>query len=99
MTARFSAVLATFVFAQLPLAPAMAQEGRAKPYIAAPIESARPVMAKNGMVVAQERRSAKNAARTFSRAAAMRWTPPSPPADAMAVTYPRAGNLGSSGSW
>jgi gamma-glutamyltranspeptidase/glutathione hydrolase len=96
MIFRFGAALATLVLALLPLAPAAAQDGRAKAYIPAAIESVRPVMAKNGMVVAQERRGAEIGAGILARggnavdaAVATGF--------AMAVTYPRAGNLGGGG--
>ncbi len=73
-----------------------AQEGRRAVYAPAALESLRPVFARNGMVVAQERRSAEVGLDILARggnavdaAVATGF--------AMAVTYPRAGNLGGGG--
>jgi gamma-glutamyltranspeptidase/glutathione hydrolase len=74
----------------------MAQEGRRATYAPAALESLRPVIARNGMVVAQERRGAEIGKDILARggnavdaAVATGF--------AMAVTYPRAGNLGGGG--
>jgi gamma-glutamyltranspeptidase / glutathione hydrolase len=73
-----------------------AQEGRRAAYAPAALETLRPVLAKNGMVVAQERRGAEIGRDILARggnavdaAVATGF--------AMAVTYPRAGNLGGGG--
>jgi gamma-glutamyltranspeptidase/glutathione hydrolase len=73
-----------------------AQEGRRATYAPAAVETLRPVLAKNGMVVAQERRGAEIGRDILARggnavdaAVATGF--------AMAVTYPRAGNLGGGG--
>jgi gamma-glutamyltranspeptidase/glutathione hydrolase len=73
-----------------------AQEGRRAAYAPAALETLRPVLAKNGMVVAQERRGAEIGKDILARggnavdaAVATGF--------AMAVTYPRAGNLGGGG--
>ena len=75
---------------------AFAQEGRRAAYTPAPTEQLRPVLATNGMVVAQERRSAEIGRDILARggnavdaAVATGF--------AMAVTYPRAGNIGGGG--
>ena len=75
---------------------AIAQEGRRAAYTPAPTEQLRPVLATNGMVVAQERRSAEIGRDILARggnavdaAVATGF--------AMAVTYPRAGNIGGGG--
>jgi gamma-glutamyltranspeptidase/glutathione hydrolase len=73
-----------------------AQEGRRAAYVPAAPEQVRPVLAKNGMVVAQERRGAEIGNDILARggnavdaAVATGF--------ALAVTYPRAGNLGGGG--
>lgn len=73
-----------------------AQEGRTAAYAPAALESLKPVLAKNGMVVAQERRGAEIGKDILARggnavdaAVATGF--------ALAVTYPRAGNLGGGG--
>jgi gamma-glutamyltranspeptidase / glutathione hydrolase len=73
-----------------------AQEGRRAAYAPAALDQLRPVLAKNGMVVAQERRSAEIGKDILARggnavdaAVATGF--------AMAVTYPRAGNVGGGG--
>jgi gamma-glutamyltranspeptidase/glutathione hydrolase len=74
----------------------VAQEGRNAAYTPAAAEQLRPVLATNGMVVAQERRSAEIGRDVLARggnavdaAVATGF--------AMAVTYPRAGNIGGGG--
>lgn len=73
-----------------------AQDGRNVAYTPAAAEQLRPVLAANGMVVAQERRSAEIGRDILARggnavdaAVATGF--------AMAVTYPRAGNIGGGG--
>ena len=75
---------------------AAAQEGRRTDYVPAAVDQHRPVVATNGMVVAQERRSAEIGRDVLARggnavdaAVATGF--------AMAVTYPRAGNIGGGG--
>jgi gamma-glutamyltranspeptidase / glutathione hydrolase len=75
---------------------APAQEGRNAAYTPVATEQLRPVLATNGMVVAQERRSAEIGRDILARggnavdaAVAAGF--------AMAVTYPRAGNIGGGG--
>jgi gamma-glutamyltranspeptidase/glutathione hydrolase len=74
----------------------LAQEGRRAAYTPVATEQLRPVLATNGMVVAQERRGAEIGRDVLARggnavdaAVATGF--------AMAVTYPRAGNLGGGG--
>jgi gamma-glutamyltranspeptidase/glutathione hydrolase len=73
-----------------------AQDGRRSVYTPAALDQLRPVLAKNGMVVAQERRGAEIGRDILARggnavdaAVATGF--------ALAVTYPRAGNLGGGG--
>jgi gamma-glutamyltranspeptidase/glutathione hydrolase len=75
---------------------AHAQDAHRTPYVPATVAARQPVIAKNGMVVAQERRGAEIGADILARggnavdaAVATGF--------AMAVTYPRAGNLGGGG--
>ena len=77
-------------------APLSAQDSRHGYYAAPPIETVRPVGAKNGMVVAQEKIAAQIGRDVLARggnavdaAVATGF--------AMAVTYPRAGNIGGGG--
>src|SRR5688572_12517174 len=74
----------------------VAQEGRRAAYAPAALDSLRPVLAKSGMVVAQERRGAEIGNEILARggnavdaAVATGF--------ALAVTYPRAGNIGGGG--
>jgi gamma-glutamyltranspeptidase/glutathione hydrolase len=74
----------------------VAQEGRRAAYAPATLDSLRPVLAKSGMVVAQERRGAEIGNEILARggnavdaAVATGF--------ALAVTYPRAGNIGGGG--
>jgi len=76
--------------------PVVAQDGRGAAYVPAKPETLRPVMAKDGLVVAQDRRGAEAGADVLARggnavdaAVATAFT--------MAVTYPRAGNIGGGG--
>ena len=91
-----AALLVSALAAYGPLPAAYAQEGRRAAYIPATVAAAQPVMAKNGMVVAQERRGAEIGADVLARggnavdaAVATGF--------ALAVTYPRAGNIGGGG--
>lgn len=95
---RIISLSAAFVLSALtaygPLLPAYAQEGRRAVYV--PPATAQPVMARNGMVVAQERRGAEIGKEILARggnavdaAVATGF--------ALAVTYPRAGNIGGGG--
>lgn len=77
-------------------APLSAQDSRHGYYAPPPIETVRPVAAKNGMVVAQEKIAAQIGRDVLARggnavdaAVATGFT--------MAVTYPRAGNIGGGG--
>ncbi|MBR1176560.1 gamma-glutamyltransferase [Bradyrhizobium sp. KB893862 SZCCT0404] len=88
----FFAFLATLAFE---LAPATAQDAR-RTYMPPPLDSVRAVAAEHGMVVAQEKISAQVGADILRRggnavdaAVATGF--------AMAVTYPRAGNIGGGG--
>ncbi|WP_063685268.1 gamma-glutamyltransferase [Bradyrhizobium stylosanthis] len=88
----FFAFLATLAFE---LAPATAQDAR-RAYMPPPLDSVRAVAAEHGMVVAQEKISAQVGADILRRggnavdaAVATGF--------AMAVTYPRAGNIGGGG--
>jgi len=88
----FFAFLATLAFE---LAPATAQDAR-RTYMPPPLDSVRAVAAEHGMVVAQEKISAQVGADVLRRggnavdaAVATGF--------AMAVTYPRAGNIGGGG--
>jgi gamma-glutamyltranspeptidase/glutathione hydrolase len=85
------ALLASLLLAASPAAPTPAQAQRAQQY--PPVQ---PVVAQNGMVVAQESRAALIGAEVLKRggnavdaAVAVGF--------AMAVTYPRAGNIGGGG--
>ena len=76
--------------------PVVAQDGRGAAYVPAKPETLRPVMAKDGLVVAQDRSGAEAGADVLARggnavdaAVATAFT--------MAVTYPRAGNIGGGG--
>lgn len=80
----------------VPSSTALAQEGRRAAYTPSAIEQLQPVLATSGMVVAQERRGAEIGRDILARggnavdaAVATGF--------AMAVTYPRAGNLGGGG--
>ncbi|MBR0711315.1 gamma-glutamyltransferase [Bradyrhizobium liaoningense] len=88
----FVAFLATLAFG---LAPATAQDAR-RAYVPPPLDTVRAVAAEHGMVVAQEKISAQVGADILRRggnavdaAVATGF--------AMAVTYPRAGNIGGGG--
>jgi gamma-glutamyltranspeptidase / glutathione hydrolase len=94
LSIRLLMVTALVLTAAIPAA--VAQEGRRATYAPAPLDSLRPVLAKNGMVVAQERRGAEIGNDILARggnavdaAVATGF--------ALAVTYPRAGNLGGGG--
>src|SRR5437868_14039503 len=85
---------AVLVCASVSVAPS--QQGRRSDYVPAAADQLRPVVAKNGMVVTQERRSAEIGRDILARggnavdaAVATGF--------AMAVTYPRAGNIGGGG--
>jgi gamma-glutamyltranspeptidase/glutathione hydrolase len=89
---RFFAVIAILAFG---LAPATAQDAR-QAYVPAPPDTVRAIAAEHGMVVAQEKISAQVGAEILRRggnavdaAVATGF--------AMAVTYPRAGNIGGGG--
>ena len=78
------------------IAPSVAQDSRHGYYTPPALEAVRPVAAKNGMVVAQERIAAGIGRDVLTRggnaidaAVATGF--------AMAVTYPRAGNIGGGG--
>ncbi|WFU72743.1 gamma-glutamyltransferase [Bradyrhizobium sp. CB2312] len=88
----FIAVIATLAFG---LAPATAQDAR-KPYVPPALDTVHAISAEHGMVVAQENISARVGADILRRggnavdaAVATGF--------AMAVTYPRAGNIGGGG--
>jgi len=87
--------LATFALLTVGLLPATAQEAR-RPYLPPAPDTVHPVAAQHGMVVAQEKISARVGADVLRRggnavdaAVATGF--------AMAVTYPRAGNIGGGG--
>src|SRR5688500_14398434 len=92
-----SAALVAAVVLECAFVPlASAQEGRRADYVPAAVDQQRPVVATNGMVVAQERRGAEIGRDILARggnavdaAVATGF--------ALAVTYPRAGNLGGGG--
>ena len=88
--------ISVFVAIGLLIAPAIAQDSRHGYYTPPALDAVRPVAAKNGMVVAQERIAAEIGRDVMARggnavdaAVATGF--------AMAVTYPRAGNLGGGG--
>jgi gamma-glutamyltranspeptidase/glutathione hydrolase len=91
-----AALIAVALLACAPISLASAQEGRRAEYVPATAAQNVPVVATNGMVVAQERRGAEIGRDILARggnavdaAVATGF--------AMAVTYPRAGNIGGGG--
>lgn len=91
-----SALFLTLCAVGLPFTPLFAQDSRHGYYAPPAIETVRPVAAKNGMVVAQEKIAAQIGRDILARggnavdaAVATGF--------AMAVTYPRAGNIGGGG--
>ncbi len=92
---RASRVLVALVFVCLAPTLSLAQDARGN-FVAVPLSQLHPVVATGGMVVAQESRAAKIGADVLAHggnavdaAVAVGFT--------MAVTYPRAGNLGGGG--
>jgi gamma-glutamyltranspeptidase/glutathione hydrolase len=91
-----AALTAAAVLACASVSIAPAQEGRRADYVPAAVDQQRPIVAANGMVVAQERRGAEIGRDILARggnavdaAVATGF--------ALAVTYPRAGNIGGGG--